>query len=118
MAIMPRKDKKMGICIQCYKERVKSYDTYFCSKECKEKWEINYELETCEDEKIKCPYCGSINDMDVVEYYGNSDNEEVECSECGKKYLVTSEIKYVFTAKPTNDEIEKIISKREIEGKE
>ncbi len=47
-----------------------------------------------------CPYCGE-KDEDCWEHAGNNDGDEliVECSECGKKYIMITNIRMTYTTK-------------------
>lgn len=101
----------MNSCLECRKERIETVGRYFCSEECENKYDKRSEMETIEDDAVICPYCET-EQSDIQEggYYDASD-DEFECDNCGKIFILSASTSTTFTALPTNEELEKHLIK-------
>lgn len=56
------------------------------------------ETSTYGEDEIICPWCGEIQDMtdDCDVMYEDGTHEDIECSDCGKKFTVTTNISYSY----------------------
>lgn len=54
------------------------------------------------EDGLICPYCGGI-DEDAWEY-GSMDDKEIECCDCGKTYLATTEYSATYYTSKTEDQ--------------
>jgi DNA-directed RNA polymerase subunit RPC12/RpoP len=109
--------EKVKHCIVCGEKHYREFDEYFCSKECKKKWDDKHKFdkehtETSDDGAI-CPFCheehkaynhGKLYDEYLTEY---------KCENCGKKFSVTVSCKYSWETKPRDEDYESIVAEEE-----
>ena len=104
---------RMSKCFWCGKEHNEEYSKYFCCEKCENCYDKGREMETSEDETIKCPYC-EYEDDDVTDYY-DYDGDEYICANCGKIFILGANITTTFTATPLKEEVEKIVDEEDEE---
>lgn len=68
---------------------------------------IMYNEEINEDEVI-CPYCKEKVYLEPYARYEDRTYEEWECEHCGRKFKLSAEMTWNYTATPIEEEIEKI----------
>ena len=74
-----------------------------------------FDNEELTQDEIICPYCKCKQEKDPEFLYSERDREEIECEECGRKFLLSSNIEWWFNTCPIESEVKKILETEDVE---
>jgi DNA-directed RNA polymerase subunit RPC12/RpoP len=81
------------------------------------------DVEKAEDtertDMVVCPHCGhEMEPSDVDAYIGEDEEEELECGNCDKKFLLSAHCSYTFTTKrlPCDDNMHQYVLMERVAG--
>ena len=96
-------------CKYCKKEHDGSFHQDYCCQECMDKLHLKNITKIKEENMIICPHCCVLIDGEPYINNINKNQQEIEiqCDVCGKKFLVTWKLGYVFNSFLTQEQIEK-----------
>lgn len=100
---------RMKYCHYCNKKfnENEAVDTWYCSRECSDKADIQEEYETYETDEIRCPHCKEVYNDDLDSEY-DADGDVFECPNCNKEFVLSAYTSTSFTANLTKEQIDDI----------